>query len=90
MVNYFQKICIKLKHISNIFIMMNKENNEEMISVPRWVLENIEDTLRIQYNIYEGKTDTCQKRNIKTSLIQARKLLKNEEITGNERLETYK
>ena len=71
--------------------MTTEENNiEEMISVPRWVLENIEDTLRIQYNIYEGKTDTCQKRNIKTSLIQARKLLKNEEITGNERLENYK
>lgn len=66
---------------------MNKENMEEMISVPKWVLENIEDTLRIQYNIYEGKTDTCQKRCIKTALIQTRKLLNNEEITGNERLE---
>lgn len=60
---------------------------EETIEVPRWVLENIEDTLRIQFNIYEGKTDTCQKRNVKTSLIQVRKLLNNEDITGNERLE---
>lgn len=40
---------------------------EETISVPKWVLENIEDTLRIQYNIYEGKTDTCQKEKCKNS-----------------------
>lgn len=61
---------------------------EEMIYVPRWILKDIEDTLRIQYNIYEGKTDTCQKRCIKTALIQTRKLLSGDEITGMERLET--
>jgi hypothetical protein len=67
--------------------MANKENNEELISIPRWVLENIEDTLRIQMLIYQDEEDSCQKRNIKTALIQTRKLLNNEEITGNERLE---
>jgi hypothetical protein len=60
---------------------------EEMISAPKWVLESIEDTLRIQYNIYEGKTDTCQKRNVKESLILAQKLLNGDKITGMERTE---
>lgn len=60
---------------------------EENILVSRWILENIEDTLRIQWNIFNEEEDTCQKRNVKTSLIQVRKLLNNEEITGNERLE---
>lgn len=67
---------------------MNKENmEEETISVPKWVLENIEDTLRVQWNIYNNEEDTCQKRCIKTALIQTRKLLNNKEITGNERFE---
>lgn len=63
---------------------------EEMISVPKWVLESIKDTLRIQYNIYEGKTDTCQKRNVRESFILALKLLNGDEITGMERTEKYK
>lgn len=63
---------------------------EEMISVPKWVLEVIKDTLRIQYNIYEGKTDTCQKRNVRESLIFAQKLLDGVKITGMERTEKYK
>lgn len=63
---------------------------EEMISVPKWVLESIKDTLRIQYNIYEGKTDTCQKRNVRESFILAQKLLNGEEITRMERIEKYK
>lgn len=63
---------------------------EEMISVPKWVLESIKDTLRIQYNIYEGKTDTCQKRNVRESFILALKLLDGDEITGMERTEKYK
>jgi len=60
---------------------------EEIIEVPKWVLESIEDTLRIQYDIYERKTDTCQKRNIRESLILAHKLLNGDEITGMERTE---
>ena len=63
---------------------------EEMISVPKWVLESIKDTLRIQYNIYEGKTDTCQKRNVRESFILALKLLDGDEITGMEKTEKYK
>lgn len=63
---------------------------EEMIPVPKWVLESIKDTLRIQYNIYEGKTDTCQKRNVRESFILALKLLNGDEITGMERTEKYK
>jgi len=60
---------------------------EETIEVPRWVLEHIEDTLRIQFNIYENKTDTCQKRNIKESLLLVAKLLNGIELSGFERTE---
>lgn len=67
--------------------MTNEENIEENISVPKWVLENIKETLRIQMLIYQDEEDSCQKRLVKTALIQTRKLLNNEEITGNERLE---
>ena len=63
--------------------------NEEIIGVPRWVLENIEDTLRIQNNINLDKKsgETCQDRNIKQSLNCVRKLLRGIELTGMERLE---
>jgi len=60
---------------------------EETIKVPRWVLEQIEDTLQIQYNIYEGKQETCQDRNIRESLLLTHKLLRGIEITGMERFE---
>ena len=59
------------------------------IIVPRWFLEVVEDTLRIQNNInLEKETgETCQDRNIKQSLNGVRKLLNGEELTGMERLE---
>ena len=64
---------------------------EDSILVPRWFLEVVEDTLRIQHNINDDdvkKTgETCQDRNIKQSLIGVRKLLKGQELSGNERLE---
>ena len=62
---------------------------EENIVIPRWFLERIEDTLRIQYNINSDKKsgETCQDRNIKESLNGVRKLLRGEELTGLERLE---
>lgn len=62
---------------------------KEEITIPRWLLERIEDTLRIQYNInLDKKTgETCQDRNIKESLNGVRKLLRGEELTGGERLE---
>lgn len=64
---------------------------EETIVVPRWFLEVVEDTLRIQNNINleleKGTGETCQDRNVKQSLNGIRKLLKGEELTGMERLE---
>ena len=66
------------------------KNGEEIIGVPRWVLENIENTLRIQNNINldeEKSGETCQDRNIKQSLNCVRKLLRGIELTGMERLE---
>ena len=64
---------------------------EDGILVPRWFIEVVEDTLRIQHNINDEdvrKTgETCQDRNIKQSLIGVRKLLKGQELSGNERLE---
>lgn len=59
------------------------------IIVPRWFLEVVEDTLRIQNNINLDKEtgETCQDRNIHQSLNGIRKLLNEEELTGMERLE---
>lgn len=61
----------------------------ENITVPRWFLEVVEDTLRIQNNInLEKETgETCQDRNVRQSLNGIRKLLNGEELTGMERLE---
>ena len=61
----------------------------ENITVPRWFLEVVEDTLRIQNNInLEKETgETCQDRNVRQSLNGIRKLLNDEELTGMERLE---
>lgn len=65
---------------------MTKDSN---IIVPRWFLENVENTLRIQNNINLNKKtgETCQDRNVRESLNGLRKLLKGEEVTGMERLE---
>lgn len=62
---------------------------EENIIIPRWFLENVENTSRIQNNInLDKKTEeTCQDRNVRESLNGLRKLLKGEELTGMERLE---
>ena len=60
---------------------------DELIEVPRWILETIDETLRLQYIIYEEKADTFQKRNVKESLWLVRKLLDDAEITGHERIE---
>lgn len=65
---------------------MTKDDN---IIVPRWFLENVENTLRIQNNINLDKKsrETCQDRNIRQSLNGVRKLLNGEELSGMERLE---
>ena len=64
---------------------------EDNIIVPRWFLESVEDTLRIQHNINQPdmkKTgETCQDRNIRQSLNGLHKLLKGEELNGMERFE---
>lgn len=64
---------------------------EENIIVPRWFLEGVEDTLRIQHNINQPdikKTgETCQDRNIRQSLNELHKLLNGEELNGMERFE---
>ena len=64
---------------------------EDTIIVPRWFLEVVEDTLRIEDNInapIKKKTgESCQDRNIRQSLNGIRKLLKGEALTGLERLE---
>lgn len=63
----------------------------EEISVPRWVLEEIKNTLRIQNNINiedsRKSGETCQDRNVRQSLLLVEKLLDGREITGMERLE---
>ena len=65
---------------------MTKEDN---IIVPRWFLEVVENTLRIQnsINLDKDTPETCQDRNIHQSLNGIRKLLNEEELTGMERLE---
>lgn len=70
--------------------------SRKYISVPKWALETIENTLRIQENINFDErvmslssSETCQDRNVKESLIIVRKLLNGEELTGNERFENY-
>lgn len=72
-------------------IIDSLQQESDMLLIPRWCLENIENTLRIQYNISQSKDwETCQDRNIKGSLNCIRKLLSGEELTGMERLEPYK
>lgn len=72
--------------------MVSKEQpclSDNLIEVPRWFVETIENTLRIQNNInLDKKTgETCQDRNIREVLNGVRKLLNGEELTGMERLE---
>lgn len=60
----------------------------EEIKVPKFVLENIENTLRLwanTYNCYDR--GTCLHRDTIGNLNAVRKLLKGKEITGMERIE---
>ena len=61
----------------------------EKVEVPMWVMELVEDTLRIQYNIRvaENNPETCQDRNIRESLNCVRKIINGIEPNGNERFE---
>ena len=59
-----------------------------MIEVDRYILENIENTLRLCANHFDSyKKTTCLDRNIISDLNCVRKLLNGEEITGKERIE---
>lgn len=84
--SYFRRSEIKdiIKLIDSL-----QQNQPDEVLIPKWCLENIENTLRIQYNINNDAKDgeTCQDRNIKESLNCVRKLLNGEEITGRERSE---
>lgn len=60
---------------------------EQHLLVPLWVLENIENTLCMAYNIREKKQETCFDRNVRGSLNCVRKILNGAELTGMERLE---
>ena len=73
----------------NLYVMTQEEKTRNDIIIPRWFLENVEDTLRIQNNINLDKStgETCQDRNIREALNGIRKLLNGEELTGLERLE---
>jgi hypothetical protein len=61
------------------------------ISVPEYVLESIENTLRRWANINESyKKETCLDRDTIGNLVCIKKLRNGEELTGMERLEDYK
>jgi len=60
----------------------------EDIIVPKFVLKNIENTLRLWANTYNSyEKTTCLDRETIGCLNSVRKLLKGKEITGMERLE---
>ena len=61
---------------------------ETKIEVDRYILEKIENTLRLcanHFNSYDKKT--CLDRDIIADLNCVRKLLNGEDITGKERIE---
>ena len=61
---------------------------ESKIEVDRYILEKIENTLRLcanHFNSYDKKT--CLDRDIIADLNCVRKLLNGEDITGKERIE---
>lgn len=65
----------------------NKKIMEE-ITVPKYVLEGIENTLRLWANTHNSYSrETCLDRDTICYLSCTRKLLKGKEITGRERTE---
>lgn len=66
-------------------------DNEKVFEVPEWVIDNIENTLRIAYNMsYVGdiNRETCFDRDVRGCLNCIRKIMDGVELTGHERLET--
>ena len=84
------------KAIDDAELLKLKSSMEDKsnIIVPRWFLEVVEDTLRIENNINEPDRkesgESCQDRNIRQSLNGLHKLLNGEELNGMERLEKLK
>ena len=69
-----------------MFYKINKNMKE--IAVPKFVLEKIENTLRLIANSYDSyDRETCLDRDVIGCLNSVRKLLNGEEITGMERIE---
>ena len=67
---------------------VENEVNDSNIDVERWVLEKVENTLRLcanHFNSYEKKT--CLDRDIIGDLNRIRKLLNGQELSGLERTE---
>lgn len=60
---------------------------EKTFKVPKYVLENIENTLSIAYMNRSTTVETCFDRDVKCCLSCVRKILNNVELTGKERLE---
>lgn len=62
--------------------------NEEAITVPVYVLKDIQRTLQLWSNIHHCyKLESCLARDTITNLLMLRKLLTGEELTGMERSE---
>jgi hypothetical protein len=62
--------------------------NEETITVPVYVLKNIQRTLQLWSNTHHCyKLESCLARDTITNLLMLRKLLTGEELTGMERAE---
>lgn len=89
--NGFPDEANKITEDNDILYIIKSLQQEQPdgVLIPKWCLENIENTLRIQHIINNDAKDgeTCQDRNIKESLNCVRKLLNGEEITGRERSE---
>lgn len=66
--------------------MISKQENS-YLEVEKWILEQIEDTLRMCWNNIDH--NTCLGRNINQSRVLVDKLLKGEQITGHERFEKF-
>ena len=63
---------------------------EETYEIPRWILKDIDNTLRMTSNIYEcPKRDTCFKRNLMRDWHRVRNILNGYEPTQEESMSYY-
>lgn len=60
-------------------------NQEEMVEVPKWILNKVRETIRLTNNLCIEKHYTgCYARMVREAQIMVEKILNNEEITGSE------